>query len=127
MGEHADRIGNALFLNLGTNRDETVSWSENVADEAGVRGLGHKGIGVSAADYDNDGDQDIYVTNGNRGFAGAAFNGPLDPDVFVSDLTDGRFECDGRNTLYRNEGDTDGDGIPNFTDITGEAGVGDCR
>jgi hypothetical protein len=137
LAEYQDQIGNSLFLNLGTSPAGSVEWSENVAEQAGVRGLGHKGIGVSAADYDNDGDQDLYVTNGQRGFGMAGFGGmrveggermqPLPPDVFVSERTDGFHECEGRNTLYRNDGDTDGDGIPNFTDVTEEAGVAECR
>ena len=46
----------ALYRNNG---DWTFS---DVTDEAGVGNRGH-GMGVVAGDYDNDGDQDLYVTN----------------------------------------------------------------
>ncbi len=54
------------------------------------------GSGSAWADYDNDGDIDLFVTN--RG---------------------------GPNHLYRNDGDTDSDGLPNFTDVAVGAGVDD--
>ncbi len=130
------RVGNALYLNQGAAGGAVV-WSANVAATAGVAGLGSKGIGCSAADYDNDGDVDLYVTNGQRGFALAGVGGMridggihiqvLDPTVFVSATTDGFYECEGRNTLSRTDGDPDSDGIPNFTDVTAGAGAGDCR
>ncbi|MCI0357619.1 MAG: VCBS repeat-containing protein, partial [Planctomycetaceae bacterium] len=46
----------ALYRNNG---DWTFT---DVTDEAGVGNRGH-GLGVTVGDYDNDGDQDIYVTN----------------------------------------------------------------
>ena len=49
--------GNVLYRNNG---DETFT---AVTDRAGVRGNGYYGMGVCVADYDNDGDQDIYITN----------------------------------------------------------------
>ncbi|GAB4236030.1 MAG: CRTAC1 family protein [Acidobacteriota bacterium] len=48
---------NALYRNRG---DGTF---EDVTDRAGVGGEGHWGAGVAVADYDNDGDVDILVTN----------------------------------------------------------------
>ena len=48
---------NALFRNNG---DGTFT---NVAAEAGVTDAGGKGNGGCAADYDNDGDQDLFVAN----------------------------------------------------------------
>ena len=59
------------------------------AGEAGVNNSGSVGIGAVFADYDNDGDPDLYVVN----------SGP--------------------NRLYEN------DGSGQFSDVTGEAGVGD--
>lgn len=54
--------------------------------------------GAALFDFDNDGDVDIYVTNGSR------FGGFSDNDA-------------PRNRLYRNDG--------SFVDVTAEAGVGD--
>jgi hypothetical protein len=56
--------------------------------------------GVAVLDYDNDGDLDIYFLNG------APLKGANPPEP-------------PRNALYRNDGDF------RFTDVTGEAGVGD--
>ena len=53
--------------------------------------------GSAWADYDNDGDQDLYMTN--QGTA---------------------------NHLYRNDGDTNSDGLPDFTDVAVTAGVDDA-
>ena len=60
--------GNRLFHNLGNNR------FEDVTEHAGVK-CGKYSTGVAAADYDNDGDLDLYVC------------------------------CFGANVLYRNNGD----------------------
>ncbi len=56
------------------------------------------GSGVAVADYDNDGDDDIYFVNGRPQY----------------DQSDEQYQ----NTLFRNDG-----GI--FTDVTASAGVGD--
>ncbi len=48
---------NALFRNLGDGRFEDVAELAGVADPSG------RGNGGCAADYDNDGDRDLYVTN----------------------------------------------------------------
>jgi len=52
-------FSNRLYHN---NHDGTFS---DVTDRAGVRGEGYS-LGVAAADYDNDGKTDIYVTGVNR-------------------------------------------------------------
>ena len=57
------------------------------------------GGGVAAFDYDNDGDLDLYFSNGNNS------RGALDPTI--------------TNRLFRNEGGM------KFQDVTKEAGVGD--
>ncbi|MCA9931361.1 MAG: CRTAC1 family protein, partial [Anaerolineales bacterium] len=54
------------------------------------------GTGTAWADYDNDGDIDVFVVNN-----GAA------------------------NWLYRNDGDTSGDGLPDYTNVAVAAGVDD--
>ena len=56
--------------------------------------------GAAFFDYDNDGDVDLYITNGSS----------------FDDLTDG---VKPRNALYRNEGDG------SFIDVTARAAVGD--
>jgi enediyne biosynthesis protein E4 len=71
-----------LLRNLGEGRFEDVSGRVKL----GPKGYGQ---GVTVADYDADGDPDVYVT---------------------------RY---GRNTLWRNDRETG-----QFTDVTGEAGVG---
>jgi enediyne biosynthesis protein E4 len=49
-------LSNALYRNLGNGR------FENVAAKAGLDKLNFYGMGVAAADSDNDGYQDLYVT-----------------------------------------------------------------
>jgi enediyne biosynthesis protein E4 len=54
--EFTSRPTNALYRNEG-------NWQfTDVTEEAGVADRGH-GLGVATADYDNDGDQDLYVNN----------------------------------------------------------------
>lgn len=49
-------VRNALCRNLGGGR------FENVAEKAGIDRVSFYGMGVAAADYDNDGHTDLYVT-----------------------------------------------------------------
>jgi len=114
-GTEVDRpLHNALYRNNG---DWTFS---DVTEEAGVGDPGH-GMGVAAADYDNDGDVDLFVNNfgpnvlyrnngdrtftnvadevgvrgGNRVGAGVAFcdiEGDGDLDLFVANYVDFTYE-----------------------------------
>lgn len=56
-----DKFSNHLYHN---NRDGTFT---DVTERAGVRGEGYT-VGAAAADYDNDGHVDLYVTGYNRNF-----------------------------------------------------------
>jgi len=110
-----------------------VASSAEVDDE-------NRGCGVAFGDYDNDGDQDIYIANG-RTDANALYQN--NGDGTFTDVTDiagvgdsrygagvafGDYDNDGdldiylsiyedTNVLYRNKGDR------TFTDATGEAGI----
>jgi len=61
------------------------------------------GAGGAWLDYDNDGDPDLYLVQG------ATQDTPEGPP----------------DRLYRNDGDPDGDGVPQFTDVTEAAQLGD--
>jgi hypothetical protein len=104
----------ALYRNNG---DFTFT---EVTDEAGVGNRGH-GLGVVAGDYDNDGDQDLYITNfgpnvlyrnnGDRTFtdvtreAGVAGAGKVGAGASFFDM-----DCDGDLDLY----------VGNYVDFTYE-------
>ena len=62
----------ALYRNLGNGKFEDVATKAGVADPGWA-------MGVSVADYDNDGDDDLYVTC-------------FGPDKLYRNLGDGRFE-----------------------------------
>jgi hypothetical protein len=66
--------------------------------------IGSLGTGGAWLDYDGDGDADLYLAQGAR--PPEPYNGPPD-------------------RLLRNDGDTDGDGVPSFSDVTEVAGLGD--
>jgi hypothetical protein len=72
-GEVVERGENALYRNRG---DGTF---EDVTQPAGVSGAGHWGSGVAVADYDDDGRQDILVTN-------------FGPNILYHNRGDGTFE-----------------------------------
>lgn len=67
-----DAPGNQLFLNAGDGHFEEVTGGGG-ADDNGY------GMGVTAGDYDNDGDIDLYVTN-------------LGPNVLLRNNGNGEFE-----------------------------------
>lgn len=84
--------GSAGFDRLYENNGDGTFTEVSAA--AGIDRV-HRGTGASAADYDNDGDLDLYVSS----IGPALFNNP------------------GANLLYRNNGDG------TFTDVAGSAGV----
>ncbi|MHB8970585.1 MAG: CRTAC1 family protein [Pirellulaceae bacterium] len=55
--KYRGKLSNCLYRN---KQDGTF---EDVTDQAGVRDFDHFSFGCSAADYDNDGDLDLYVLN----------------------------------------------------------------
>jgi len=64
------------------------------------------GPGGAWLDYDDDGDADLYLAQG---------------------ATDERPHAGPPDRLFRNDGDPDGDGVPSFTDVTTQVGLGDTR
>ncbi len=137
---------NRLFRNNGDG-----SFTD-VALEAGLQGVFTDSVfmnlGAAWGDYDNDGDMDIYLTNkgpnqlyenlGDGTFVGVTeaagvaagprestsavwFDYDLDGDLdlYVSNFGSTFGILDGRNLLYRNNGDG------TFTNVTDEAGVSD--
>ena len=59
-----DSVANFLFLNKGDGTFEEIGLDAGVAYSAD--GAARSGMGVDAADYDNDGWQDLFVTNFTR-------------------------------------------------------------
>jgi hypothetical protein len=60
----SDSAPNALFLNQGNGRFRDIALEAGVAYSAD--GAARSGMGVDAADFDNDGWQDLFVANFNR-------------------------------------------------------------
>lgn len=125
---------------------------ESLADDE--LAIGRIGWGAISADFNGDGRVDLYVMNGHlgimiqtkevgfpvypahRNLGREAKREPIRLQLFPflrMPLIDGLHatvdygtgsEREGRNTLYLNMGDTDGDGIPEWKDVTEETGVG---
>ena len=138
--DNYDGIANILYHNNG---DGTFA---DVSSEAGIADTRGKGLGVSFADYDNDGFVDVYVANdavqcflyennGDRTFTevglvlgvgfnedGQTFSGmgvdfadydnDGQPDIIVTNLSNERYR------LFRQGGDG------SFRDVTHSSGVG---
>jgi len=71
------------------------------------------GPGVASADYDNDGDLDVYISSSFSHITIdlAELDQTADPGFFMLSDT-------GYDTLLRNDGDVDGDGNIDFVDVT---------
>ncbi len=106
-GEVARNIGyaNQLYHNTGIDQNGVPKFVD-VAPSMGMDyaqdGQSNWSLGVAVADYDNDGDQDLYVAND--------YNGIDFENVILSP---------GPNILYRNEGDG------TFTDVSRISGTDD--
>jgi hypothetical protein len=110
---------NTLFLNRGPNADGVPVFSD-VTVAAGVQGPAEKnrdlnGEAISTFDpgfVDRQGNP-VGETPGNQTHAAlfSDVDGDRDVDLFTGDDF-------GTLTLYRNDGDTNGDRVPNFTDIS---------
>ncbi|MDG1525982.1 MAG: CRTAC1 family protein [Candidatus Thalassarchaeaceae archaeon] len=107
---YLSNYGRANLLNpIGSGETNQMFQNQNgtfndVTTETRLGNPGHSS-GSVWADYDNDGDMDCYSLNFGM----------------VDEYTgQARRET---NILYRDDGDSNGDGIPEFNDQTGEAGV----
>ncbi|MBI4530418.1 MAG: CRTAC1 family protein, partial [Candidatus Latescibacteria bacterium] len=138
--------GNTLYLNNG---DGTFT---DITDRAGVADPEGKSLGVAFGDYDNDGDQDLYVANdvsndvlfrnsgdrtftninvdagvddprGGMGVCWGDYDNDGDLDIFVTNWQDEM------NVLYRNNLPKTPVGpvyVGNFDDVTVQAGLGEA-
>ncbi|MCP5008946.1 MAG: choice-of-anchor D domain-containing protein, partial [Aestuariibacter sp.] len=77
-----------------SNVTSIVGMTTTVTPHASICDKPPMASGSAWADYDNDGDQDVYMTNHG-----------------------------GANYLYRNDGDTGSDGLPDFTNVAASLGV----
>lgn len=134
-----DGVPDSVYRNLGNGRFEDIS------ESSGIGSVANPGLGVIAADFNEDGEVDVYVANdgrpnslwmnqGGRRFvddvlAGAAVNrdGVMEAGMGVDAADYNRTGLESifvthmrrqTNTLYRN----DGDGW--FTDATTTSGLG---
>ena len=138
------------FLILSTATVVAQSSTVVFTDVTSAAGIGLADLlteSVAWGDYDNDGDQDLYLTNdgpnrlfrndggdqftdvtseagvGNAGFSVGSVFGDLDNDGDL-DLYVVSFGM-GPDALYRNDGPTGPGGVYRFTDVTVTAGVTD--
>ncbi len=96
--------GHALYRNLGNGK------FKDVTTQSGVKGNGSYGTGVAVGDYDNDGYQDIYITNfgpnilyhnnGNGTFSDVTVEAAVSDSVWSSSAAFFDFDNDGYLDLY---------------------------
>jgi hypothetical protein len=109
---YISNFGFANFDNVtdGTAGEDNIMFANNgdgtFTDVTTLSRLGNPGHSSNGlwADYDHDGDLDLYSLN-----------------VGIVDERDFQVRSE-TNILYRNDGDSDGDGVPEFSDQTIEAG-----
>jgi len=150
QGLRDGRDGNVLLLNQGESGDGRPRFRragpEHGADDPG------QGFGGALADFDRDGDLDIFIANyngpnclllndgkaifrnvseaagvahqgGGQGIAVGDVDGDGDVDVFIANKHDKRLKAIGPGSvLYRNNGVGE-DGIPHFTEMAQQVGV----
>ncbi|MEN8152191.1 MAG: VCBS repeat-containing protein, partial [Planctomycetota bacterium] len=90
-----------------------VDFRHTFGDRSFSKILKATGAGVGVFDHDGDGDLDLYFVNGS-----------WLPDERICDPEAKDSQAGATNRLYRNDGPGEG-GVPKFTDVTKEAGVGD--
>ena len=100
----ADGTYSKLFRNLGGGRFEDVTARAGVANAAGY------GSACTAADYDNDGDQDLYVTNfgpsvlyrnnGDGTFTDVTVAAGVRNGLYAASAAWADYDLDGRADLY---------------------------
>jgi hypothetical protein len=108
--------------------DERAEWFVDRAADAGLNftyfnGMSgavyyaeHMGAGVALFDYDNDGDLDVFLVQGQMLGAGKTLKDALFPPKDGKSI---------RGRLYRNDLEirTDGSHVPHFTDVTAASGI----
>ncbi len=90
-------------------------WFVDIAKEAGVD-VTQLGGGAQG---------DYIVDTVGAGAAWLDYDGDLDPDLYLAQGATEAQRVGPPDRLLRNDGDLDGDGIPHFTDVTEQAGLGD--
>ncbi len=94
MDKSAPRFWNRLYRNVGNWR------FEDVTAEAGVAGS-YYGMGVAVADYDGDGDQDLFVSN-------------FGPDLLLRNEANGTFQEVGAESGIKGNGWSSGAAFLDF-------------
>jgi tetratricopeptide (TPR) repeat protein len=102
-----ERVSNRLYRNEGTNRFVDVTTDSGTSADTGDYGLG---MGSSAADYDTDGDIDLYVTrvgpnvllrnNGDGSFTDVTSEAKVGDSSFGVSATFLDYDRDGYLDLY---------------------------
>lgn len=115
---------NVLYLNEGID-ENGVPVFQNVTEAAGVGGPEQKNRNLEGKPLDLF-DPDLKDAEGNP--VGEKPGEETHTVLFTEVTGDGRIDLltgddAGVLTLYRNDGDTTGDGIPNFTDISRAVGI----
>lgn len=150
--QELEERGNATLVREELLLENKYRPRERAADSE--LGPGRLSTGAVAADFNGDGRLDLWITDdlaglpftteetamraypAQRNLGREQRRGPVTirlPQFLRQPLADGttvkvkvgeREEWEGRDTLLVNQGDADGDGIPEWKDVTDEAGVG---